>query len=83
MPQENGKQEEAVAAFRRALQVSSTSSKEQMQILYPLGRTFELLARFPEALETYRWFCREALQYRDVAVRIESLATRVRHTDSR
>ena len=50
----SGKQEEAVAAFRRALQVPSTSSKEQVQILYPLGRIFELLARFPEALETNR-----------------------------
>jgi tetratricopeptide (TPR) repeat protein len=72
----NGKQEEAVAAFRRALQVPSTSSKEQVQILYLLGRTLESLNRIPEALEAYRWLRREAPQYRDVAVRIESLSTR-------
>ncbi len=65
-----------MAAFRRALQVPSTSSKEQVQILYLLGRTVEALDRIPEALETYRWLHREAPQYRDVAMRIESLSTR-------
>ena len=49
----SGKQEEAVAVFRRALQVLSTSSKEQVQILHFLGRTLESLDRIPEALETY------------------------------
>lgn len=78
-----GKQDEAVAAFRRALQVPSASSKEQVQILYLLGRTFEALGRIPEALETYRWLRREAPQYRDVAMRIESLSTRRKHTDIR
>jgi tetratricopeptide (TPR) repeat protein len=72
----SGRQEEAVAAFRRALQVPSTSSKEQVQILYLLGRTLESLERIPEALESYRWLRREAPQYRDVAVRIESLSSR-------
>jgi tetratricopeptide (TPR) repeat protein len=71
----SGQQEEAVAAFRRALQVPSPSSKEQVQILYLLGRTLESLERIPEALETYRWLRREAPQYRDVAMRIESLST--------
>ena len=79
----SGQQEEAVAAFRRALQVPSTSSKEQVQILYLLGRTLESLGRIPEALESYRWLRREAPQYRDVSVRIESLSTRRIHTDSR
>jgi tetratricopeptide (TPR) repeat protein len=78
-----GKQEEAVAAFRRALQVPSTSSKEQVQILYLLGRTLESLDRIPEAMEAYRWLRREAPQYRDVAVRIESLSTRRMHTENR
>ena len=76
----SGKQEEAVAAFRRALQIPSTVLKEQVQILYLLGRTLESLDRIPEALETYRWLRREAPQYRDVASRIESLSTRrMRH----
>ncbi len=78
-----GKQEEAVAAFRRALQVPSTSSKEQVQILYLLGRTLEALDRIPEALEAYRWLRREAPHYRDAAVRIESLSTRRMHTENR
>ena len=76
-----GKQEEAIAAFRRALQVSVTSSKEQVQILYLLGRTLESLGRIPEALGAYRWLRREAPQYRDVAMRIELLSTRRIHTD--
>lgn len=79
----SGKQEEAVAAFRRALQVPSTSSKEQVQILYLLGRTLESLGRVPDALEAYRWLRRESPQYRDVATRIESLSTRRIHNDSR
>lgn len=49
-----------MADFRRALQVPSTSSKEQVQILYLLGRTLESHERIPEALETYRWLRREA-----------------------
>ena len=65
-----------MAAFRRALQVPSTSSKEQVQILYLLGKTLESLDCIPEALETYRSLRRETPQYRDVAIRIESLSTR-------
>ena len=79
----SGKQEEAIAAFRRALQVPATSSKEQVQILYLLGRTLESLGRIPEALESYRWLRREAPQYRDVAMRIESLSMRRMHRDNR
>jgi tetratricopeptide (TPR) repeat protein len=79
----SGKQEEAVLAFRRALQVSATFLKEQVQILYLLGRTLESLERIPEALESYRWLRREAPQYRDVATRIESLSTRRTHTVNR
>ena len=79
----SGKQEEAVVAFRRALQVSATLLKEQVQILYLLGRTLESLERIPEALESYRWLRREAPQYRDVVRRIESLSTRRLHTVNR
>jgi tetratricopeptide (TPR) repeat protein len=79
----SGKLNEAVAVFRRALQVPSTSSKEQVQILYLLGRTLESLGRIPETLETYRWLRREAPHYRDVATRIESLSTRRMHTTTR
>jgi tetratricopeptide (TPR) repeat protein len=79
---QSGKLEEAAMAFRRALQMPSTSSKEQIQILYLLGRTLESLERIPEALEAYRWLRREAPQYRDVAIRIESLSTRRAHRDN-
>ena len=79
----SGKQEEAIAAFRRALRVPATSSKEQVQILYLLGRTLESLGRIPEALESYRWLRREAPQYRDVTMRIESLSMRRMHRDNR
>jgi tetratricopeptide (TPR) repeat protein len=80
---QSGKQEEAVTAFRRTLQIPTASSKEQVQILYLLGRTLETLGRIPEALEAYRWLRREAPQYRDVAMRIESLSTRRLHTTGR
>ncbi|MEO5956643.1 MAG: tetratricopeptide repeat protein [Nitrospiraceae bacterium] len=78
-----GKQDEAVMAFRRALQVPSASSKERVQILYLLGRTLESLGRIPESLETYRWLRREAPHYRDVSTRIEWLSTRRVHSNLR
>jgi tetratricopeptide (TPR) repeat protein len=80
---QSGKQEEAVTAFRRALQIPTASVKEQVQILYLLGRTLETLGRIPEALEAYRWLRREAPQYRDVTMRIESLSTRRLHPANR
>jgi tetratricopeptide (TPR) repeat protein len=80
---QSGKQEEAVTVFRRALQIPSTSVKEQVQILYLLGRTLESIGRIPEALEAYRWLRREAPQYRDVTMRIESLSTRRLHPTAR
>ena len=72
----SGQQEEAVEVFRKALHVPSASSKEQIQILYLLGRTLEALGRMTEAVEAYRWLRREAPEYRDVALRIESLSTK-------
>ena len=71
-----GQYEQAVTAFRNALQTSGASNKEIVQILYVLGRTLESLERVNEALESYRWLRREDSQYRDVAARIESLSTR-------
>ena len=71
-----GRHEEAVLAFRKALQSSQASSKETVQILYVLGRTLETLGRFAEALESYRWIRREDPGYRDVEHRIQQLSTR-------
>jgi tetratricopeptide (TPR) repeat protein len=75
----SGKPEEAVVVFRRALQIPTASSKEQVQILYLLGKTLESLGRTPEALEAYRWLRRESPHYRDVAMRIELLSTKRSH----
>lgn len=71
-----GRYEEAVLAFRKALQSSQGSSKETVQILYVLGRTLETLGRFAETLEAYRWIRREDPGYRDVEQRIQQLSTR-------
>lgn len=66
--------EEAVAAFRQALQSPAASPKETVQILYLLGRTLESLNRSHEALEAYRWLRRENPHFRDVGERIESIS---------
>lgn len=71
-----GRHEEAVSAFRKALQCSPASVKETVQILYVLGRTLETLGRIAETLEAYRWIRREDPAYRDVEQRIQQLSTR-------
>ncbi len=68
--------EEAVKAFRKALNAPTASQKETVQLLYVLGRTLESLDRIAEALEVYRWLRREDNQFRDVADRIQTLSTR-------
>lgn len=55
--------EEAVPAFQKALNVTTASSKETVQILYVLGRTLESLGRVGETLEAYRWIRREDPDY--------------------
>lgn len=71
-----GRREDAVTAFRKALNASAGSSKETVQVLYVLGRTLESLGRIGETLEAYRWIRREDPGYRDVASRIEQLSSR-------
>lgn len=72
----NGRYEEAVLAFRKALRSSEASTKETVQILYVLGRTLETLGRIAETLEAYRWIRREDPGYRDVEHRIQQLSMR-------
>jgi len=72
----SGRHEEAVAAFRKALNSSPGSTKEKVQILYVLGRTLEVLGRTEETLEAYRWIRREDPDYRDVAQRIQHLSSK-------
>ena len=71
-----GRNQDAVAAFQKALRASAGSVKETIQILYVLGRTLESLGRMDETLEAYRWIRREDPGYRDVATRIERLSSR-------
>ncbi len=71
-----GRYEEAVLAFRRALQTPHATRKETVQILYVLGRTLESLGRVDETLEVYRWIRREDPSYRDVERRIGQLSMR-------
>ncbi|HMS83525.1 MAG TPA: tetratricopeptide repeat protein [Nitrospira sp.] len=71
-----GRYEEAVPALQKALNVTTASAKETVQILYVLGRTLESLGRGAEALEAYRWIRREDPGYRDVAERIERVSTK-------
>ncbi len=72
----SGRYEDAVLAFRKALQSPTSSAKETVQVLYVLGRTLESLGRISETLEAYRWIRREDPGYRDVAQRIQQLSSR-------
>ena len=68
-----GRHEEAVAAFRQALELSTLSSNEHLQMLYLLGHSLESLGRTAEALEAYGWVRQEDAGFRDVASRIKHL----------
>lgn len=68
-----GRQEEAVAAFRQAIESSTFSSNENLHLLYLLGETLESLGRTAEALEAYGWVRQEDPGFRDVASRIKHL----------
>ena len=65
--------EDAVVAFRQALESSTFSSKENLHMLYLLGETLESLGRTAEALEAYGWVRQEDAGFRDVASRIKHL----------
>jgi hypothetical protein len=68
-----GRYDEAVEAFRQALNVGTFSSKEKAHILYVLGQTLESLGRYAEALEAYGWTRKEIPGFQDVAQRIKQL----------
>ncbi|MEK6801209.1 MAG: AAA family ATPase [Nitrospirota bacterium] len=69
----SGQSEQAVTAFRKALQAKASSSVDVIQVRYLLGRTLENLGRAEETLEQYRWIRREEPDFKDVAERIERL----------
>ena len=68
-----GRYDEAVEAFRQALEVGTYSSNEKAHILYMLGKTLEALGRVAEALEAYGWTRKEVPGFQDVAQRIKHL----------
>jgi hypothetical protein len=68
-----GRYDDAVEAFRQALEVGTFSSKETAHILYVLGQTLESLGRYAEALEAYGWTRKEIPGFLDVAQRIKHL----------
>jgi tetratricopeptide (TPR) repeat protein len=68
-----GRHEEAVEAFHQALESSTCSSTENLQMLYLLGHSLESLGRTAEALEAYGWVRQEDPGFRDVAARIKHL----------
>ncbi len=68
-----GHYDDAVEAFRQALEVGTYSSKEKAHILYLLGKTLEALGRVAEALEAYGWTRKEVPGFQDVAQRIKHL----------
>jgi len=70
-----GQPQEAVTAFRKALQAQASSSVDVIQVRYLLGRTLENLGRAEETLEQYRWIRREDPGYKDVTERIERLSS--------
>jgi len=68
-----GCKEEAVEAFRLALESSTFSSNENLHLLYLLGETLESLGHTAEALEAYGWVRQEDPGFRDVVPRIKNL----------
>lgn len=68
-----GRYDDAVEAFRQALEVGTYPSREKAHILYMLGKTLEALGRVAEALEAYGWTRKEVPGFQDVAQRIKHL----------
>ncbi|HSF66679.1 MAG TPA: tetratricopeptide repeat protein [Nitrospiraceae bacterium] len=68
-----GRYDDAVGAFRQALEVDTFSSKERAHILYSLGQTLESLGRHAGALEAYGWARNEMPGLLDVTRRIKHL----------
>lgn len=68
--------EEAVTAFRKALQAKRASSADTIQVRYLLARTLESLGRTEDTLEQYRWIRREDPNFKDVAERIDRMSGR-------
>ena len=68
-----GRYEEALSAYRTALDRPSGSAQDLVSLRYVYARTLESMGRSKEAVECYRTISRDGRNYRDVAVRIDQL----------
>lgn len=68
-----GRYEEALSAYRAALDRPSGSEQDLVSLRYVYARTLESMGRSKEAVECYRTIGRDSRNYRDVAVRIDRL----------
>lgn len=68
-----GRYEEALSAYRAALDRPSGSAQDLVSLRYVYARTLESMGRSKEAVECYRTIGRDGRNYRDVAVRIDQL----------
>ena len=68
-----GRHEEAVTAWRKALNSSSLSEGEYIQVLYLVGKCLESLGRPAEAMEAYNWVRWQDPGFLDVESRIKNL----------
>jgi len=70
-----GREDDAVRAFRQALETGSFSTLERVHIQYLLAQTLESLDQEFEALVVYRRIRREHPNCQDVDVRIQDLSS--------
>jgi tetratricopeptide (TPR) repeat protein len=68
-----GRYEEALSAYRAALDRPSGSAQDLVSLRYIYARTLESMGRSKEAVDCYRTISRDGRNYRDVAVRIDQL----------
>lgn len=71
-----GQPDEAVTAFRKALQAQRVASPDTLQVRYLLARTLESLGRAEDSLEQYHRISREDPSFKDVAERMHALGAR-------
>lgn len=70
-----GREDDAVRAFRQALETGSFSTLERVHIQYLLAQTLESLDQEFEALVVYRRIRREHPNFQDVDARIQDLSS--------
>ena len=70
-----GREDDAIRAFRQALETGSFSTLERVHIQYLLAQTLESLDQEFEALVVYRRIRREHPNFQDVDARIQDLSS--------